>query len=130
MKYIIVSFHIFQSSHLQRQSLKGGCGCHKDREKGRSEKSLVQHHLGQSSLRAGELDDPLEDEIPGPDTGADQTGSQDEESAHPHCLEVGSFFLNNDLSENISNIDPPVSLPPPTWAITSPAAQRTPVCNI
>ena len=85
--------------------MKSGCRRHKDREKCWSEKSLVQHHLGQSALRARELDDPLEDEIPGPDTGADQTGSQDEESAHPHWLEVGSFFLNNDLSENISDID-------------------------
>ena len=130
MKCNILSFSIFQSSHLQRQSLEGGCRCHKDGEKCWSEKSLVQHHLGEGALRAGELDDPLEDEIPRPDTGTDQTGAQDEEPAHPGWLEVGSFFLNNDLSQNISNIDRPVSPPPLTWAITSPAAQRTPVCNI
>ena len=42
---------------------------------------------------------------------------------------IGSFFLDNDLSKNILLLNGRTPLPP-TWAITSPAAQRTPVCNI
>ena len=122
MKCIIVIFYISLGYHLQRQSLKGWCRRHKDREKCWGEKSLVQHHLGQSSLRPGELDCSLEDEIPGADTGTDQAASQDEEPADPGRLEVGSLFLDDDLpeniyyiSENISNIERPVSPPLPSY---------------
>ena len=105
-------FYNFESEHLQSQSLKGGCRCDKDGEKGRSEKSLVQHHLGEGALGPRELDDPLQDEIPGPHTGADQAGSQDEEPPNPDRLKIGSFFLDNDLSKNILLLNGRTPLPP------------------